>query len=271
MSESELHATQLEQLQEYDTALLANLLGLVDTTPTHLVYMSNKIRSLLPEIGPTVGRAVTCELDSSTPDHEADGSNDGFWEQIAEMEAEAAPTIWVVSCVGSRPRHECVLGDGMGKALRAAGCVGVVTDGGVRDLEGLRSIAFGAYGTGVTIHHCRLRMRRLGVPVDVGGITVSPQDVIHAGPEGVIRIPESAVSTLLDQAPQYRAFEHEAHQLLRRTDIRGARKRELMGDIRKKYGYEDQTKADNQGNKGEATKGTPTFQTTGGSGDVSDA
>ena len=85
MSESELHATQLQQLQEYDTALLANLLGLVDTTPTHLVYMSNEIRSLLPEVGPTVGLAVTCELDSSSPDHEADGSNDGFWEQIAEI------------------------------------------------------------------------------------------------------------------------------------------------------------------------------------------
>lgn len=252
MSKSEVLSTHLQQLAEYDTALLANLLGFVDSTPTHLMYMSNEIHSLIPDVGPTVGLAVTCELDSSTPDHEADGDNDGFWQQIAEMEAMETPTVWVVSCVGSRPRHECVMGDGMGKALMAAGCVGVVTNGGVRDLDGLRSIAFGAYGTGVTIHHCKLRVRQIGAPVNIGGIPVSPGDVIHAGAEGVIRIPGSAVPKLLEQAPHYRAFEHEAHQLLRRTDISGARKRERMGSLRNKYGYgdysavADSTSSDNQ-------------------------
>ncbi len=35
-------STQLQQLAEYDTALLANLLNFVDSTPTHPLYMSNE-------------------------------------------------------------------------------------------------------------------------------------------------------------------------------------------------------------------------------------
>ena len=237
-------STQLQQLGEYDTALLANLLAFVDPTPAHLLYMSNEICSLIPELGPTVGLAMTCELDSSTPDDQTEGNNDGFWTQIAEMESEQAPIVWVVSCVGSRLRHECAMGDGMGKALQAAGCVGVVTNGGVRDLAGLRAIAFAAYGAGATIHHCQLRMRRLAVPVHIGGITVTPGDVMHAGAEGVIRIPAAAVPQLLKQAPQYRAFEHEAHQLLRRTDLSGIQKRDRMRGIREKYGFGNRAASD---------------------------
>lgn len=232
---------QLQQLAEYDTALLANLLNYVDATPTHLMYMSNEVRSLIPDVGPTVGIAVTCELDSSSPDNESDGDASAFWEQLTEMEAMTVPTVWVVSCVGSRPRHECIMGDGMGKSLVAAGCVGAITNGGIRDLAGLRSIGFGAYGTGVTIHHCKLRFRSIGRPVDIGGITVNAGDIMHANSEGVIRIPPGAVSALVEQAPSYRAFEHEAHQLLRRTNISAADKREQLDAIIEKYGFKDCT------------------------------
>ncbi len=231
--------SQWQQLAEYDTALLANLLRYVDATPTHLLYMGNQIRSLIPEVGPTVGLAVTCEMDSSTPEHETQGDAEGFWQQVVEMESMDVPTVWTVSCVGSRPQHECIMGDGMGKTLVAAGCVGAVTNGGLRDLNGLRSIGFGGYGTGVTIHHCNMRIRNMGVPVDIGGITVNARDIIHASAEGVIRIPVDAVSGLLEQAPAYRAFEHEAHQLLRRTDIKALRKKEMLNGIIGKYGFKD--------------------------------
>ncbi len=232
---------QLQQLAEYDTALLANLLGFVDSTPTHLSYMSNQIRALIPDVGPTVGVAMTCELDTSTPEDEADGDTEAFWQQLAEMELMDVPTVWVVACIGSRPDHECIMGDGMGKLLCASGCVGAVTNGGARDLNGLRSIGFAVYGTGVTIHHCKMRVRRIGVPVDIGGITISPGDIIHANAEGVIRIPDNAVTKLLEQAPAYRAFEHEAHQLFRRTDLAVPQKRELFDTIFAKYGFKDCT------------------------------
>lgn len=229
----------LEQLREYDTALLANLLGYVDSTPAHEWYMSSAIRSLTPGLGPTVGVAVTCEMDSSSPDPAASGNAEGYWRQVEQISGMGVPVVWVVQCVGSRPEHECVLGDGMAKTLYAAGCVGLVCNGGVRDVAGLLTTPFAAYGMGLTIHHCRLRVGRLDLPVEIGGIVVQPGEIIHANAEGVIKIPVAATVPLLERAPAYRAFEHEAHQMLRRTDLPVAEKRRRLGEILNKYGFED--------------------------------
>jgi regulator of RNase E activity RraA len=77
------------------------------------------------------------------------------------------------------------------------------------------------------------------VPVEIGGITVQPGEVIHAGAEGVIKIPVGAIDKLLERAPLYRAFEHEAHQMLRRTDLSVAEKRQRLRGLLDKYGFKD--------------------------------
>jgi len=226
----------LEELREFDTALLANTIGYIDPTAPHEYYLGSSIRSVTPSLGPTVGVAATCELDSSSPGGAPD--MEPFWRQLEEISQIQEPVVWIVKTVGSRPDHECVLGDGMGKALFAAGCVGVVTDGGVRDVNGLANIPFGAHARGVTIHHCALRFRKLDEPVEIGGVTVRPGDVIHANAEGVIRVPSSCLDRLPAKATQMRAFEHDAHRWLRRTDLTIAEKRNCIGKLITKYGFD---------------------------------
>jgi regulator of RNase E activity RraA len=174
-------------------------------------------------------------MDSSSPGGTAD--TDGFWRQVEEISAMKIPVIWVVKAVGSRPGHECILGDGMAKTLFAAGCVGAVTDGGVRDATGMASVPFAAYCRGLTIHHTALRVTAINQPVEVGGITISPGDLVHANFEGVIKIPQSCLPTLAQKATQMRAFEHEAHCLMRRTDVTPAEKRKQVGELTQKYGF----------------------------------
>jgi len=225
----------INQLREFDTALLANTIGYIDPTPPHEYYMGKSIGCLTPELGPSVGVAVTCELESSTPNLKADW--DLYWEQLDEIAAMQIPVIWVVKTLGSRPDHECVLGDGMAKMLHAAGCIAVVTDGGARDLHAFPSIPFAAYGTGKTIHHCAIRYRHTNRPIDVGGITVRPGDVIHANGEGVIRIPSACIEQLPERAVAMRAFEQDAHRHLRRTDITAPEKRKIVDSLVGKYGF----------------------------------
>ena len=64
----------LKSLMEYDSPLLANTLDYIDDTPPHEFFMSGDIRSVTPGLGPTVGIAVTCKLDSSTPGNKPDGA-----------------------------------------------------------------------------------------------------------------------------------------------------------------------------------------------------
>src|ERR1700710_1365402 len=128
----------ISDLREFDTALLANTIGYIDPTPAYQYYMAGSIQSVTPLIGPTVGVAVTCEMDSSTP--EGEPNFEKYYEQLEQIAAMKEPVVWVVKTVGSRPDHECILGDGMAKLLYAAGCVGAVTDGGLRDVAGFASV-----------------------------------------------------------------------------------------------------------------------------------
>lgn len=57
----------LRQLMEFDSALLTNALIYIDPTPDEEIYMGGSIQCQTPGIGPMVGVAVTCEIDSSSP------------------------------------------------------------------------------------------------------------------------------------------------------------------------------------------------------------
>jgi len=234
-------AISINELREFDTALLANTIGYIDPTPPHEYYMGQSISCLTPTLGPSVGVAVTCELESSTPNVPADW--DLYWKQVEEISRMSVPAVWVVKTVGSRPEHECVLGDGMAKTLYSAGCIAVVTDGGARDLHAFPSIPFAAYGTGKTIHHCPIRFHRINQPVEVGGIKIRAGDVIHANAEGVIRIPASCLQQLPERAVAMRAFEQDAHRHLRRTDLSALEKRDLVNALVGKYGFGSPAKA----------------------------
>jgi len=225
----------IEQLRDFDTALLANTIGYIDPTPPEEFYMGGSIASVTPSLGPTVGVAVTCEMDTSTPGGKSD--MEGYWEQLDQMSKIGVPTVWVVKAVGSRPDHETIIGDGMAKTLYSVGCVGLVTDGGVRDVPGLLATPFAAYARGLTIHHCAIRLRNPGQPVEVGGIVVSTGDLIHANAEGVIKAPASCRERLPEAAIRMRAFEHEAHLALRRTDLSLAEKRRMVSEALTKHGF----------------------------------
>lgn len=227
----------LDELRDFDTPLLANTIGFIDPTPPHEYYLSGEIQSVTPPLGPTVGVAFTSEVDTSTPGNV--GDTDLFWQQLEAMSKCELPSVWVVKAVGSRPEHECVIGDGMAKTLFSVGCVGLVSDSRVRDIAGLIATPFAAYCRGRAVHHVPMRFRAIDRPVEVGGVTIHPGDVIHASADGVIRIPPTCLPQLAARAVQCRAFEHDAHMFLRRADKTPAEKRAHVQALVAKYGFAD--------------------------------
>ena len=94
----------------------------------------------------------------------------------------------------------------MAKERYSCGCVGVVTDGGVRDVSDLLKVPFAAHSKGTTVHHGAMRIRAIGQTIEIGGITVKRGDVIHAD-EGVIKIPTSCLGDLAGSARRMESFE----------------------------------------------------------------
>jgi regulator of RNase E activity RraA len=230
-------ARLLEELRDFDTPLLANTVGYLSTTPPHEYYLSGEIQSVTPPLGPTVGVAFTAEIDSSTPG--GTGDTTLYWELLDRMRQCPLHSILVAKSVGSRPEHECMIGDGMAKTLFSVGCLGLVSDSRVRDIAGLVSTPFAAYCRGRIAHHGPLRFRSIDRPVEAGGVIISPGDVLHADQNGVIRIPPDCLSHLAAAAIRNRAFEHEAHMFLRRTDRTPAEKRAHVQALVQQYGFSD--------------------------------
>jgi 4-hydroxy-4-methyl-2-oxoglutarate aldolase len=225
----------LAALREFDGALLANTVGYIDPTPAHECYMGGSIQPMTRMEGSTIGVAVTCEMDSSSPNRAAEV--DGFWRQLDEIQATGLPVIWVVKSIGPRPDHECVAGDGMGKALHASGCVGIVTDGRVRDLKGLAGIPLPVFAKGISIHHSPMRIPRINCPVEVGGITVRPGDILHGSAEGVVRIPKTCLNKLAEAAIRMWGFERDAHAIFSRPDLTATQKKERVLEILAAYKF----------------------------------
>jgi regulator of RNase E activity RraA len=108
-------------------------------------------------------------------------------------------------------RDAAVMGDILAARIQAAGGVGAVTDGCVRDLPGLVKLDFPIYAAGV--HATTFGTRHIGIdvnqPIACGGVLVMPGDVLVGDEEGVVVVPaqlEDKVADLVREQDELDAF-----------------------------------------------------------------
>lgn len=100
--------------------------------------------------------------------------------------------------------HVGHFGELTGNSAKARGCVGVILDGNLRDIEGLRDIGLQVFYRDLSPLNAigRWEMIASQVPVTIGGVTISPGDVVIAEFDGVLVIPGSEAETVLIRAEE---------------------------------------------------------------------
>jgi len=100
--------------------------------------------------------------------------------------------------------HVGHFGELTGNAAKARGCVGVILDGNLRDVEGLRDIGFQVFYRDVSPLNGigRWEMLDAQIPVEVGDITVHPGDLIVAEFDGVVVVPAADAERVLIKAEE---------------------------------------------------------------------
>ena len=73
--------------------------------------------------------------------------------------------------------------------LRALHCVGVVTNGSVRDIPAARSAGFHYFAGSVAVSHGYVHIVDFGQPVEIGGLTIASGDLLHGDLHGVQSVP----------------------------------------------------------------------------------
>ena len=175
---------ELEALRRIPTPAIANGIELFDIRPRTAGFMSPDVKCLFPDLGPMIGYAATGVITAASP-HGRRVSPPDYWQHVLSV---PAPRIAVFHDLDS-PVIGAQWGEVFASMHRALGCVGLVTDGGVRDLDEVRALGFHAFAPHVTVSHAYVHMVEYGIPVTVGGLEVSPGDLLVADQHGVVEVP----------------------------------------------------------------------------------
>ena len=194
----------LEELKKFDTPSITNVLATYPENPlclglynpwTENWYTDQTIRCIYPELGRTVGYAITCVYGLPDP-----GFNRlTFMDVIDALDASPKPTILVLQ-QKFPPEIAGKVGLSGGKmtsAMKAVGCLGVISNGPSRDLDEIRPMKFQYMLTGVTAGHGAMAVYAVNVPVSVGGMDVCPGDIIHMDEDGAVKFPADKLEAVL--------------------------------------------------------------------------
>lgn len=98
--------------------------------------------------------------------------------------------------------HVGHFGELTGNSAQRRGCVGVILDGNLRDIEGLREIGFQVFYRDLSPLNAigRWEMVASQVPVEIGGTIVEPGDVVLAEYDGILIVPSAHAERVLVEA-----------------------------------------------------------------------
>jgi 4-hydroxy-4-methyl-2-oxoglutarate aldolase len=175
--------------------------------------MSMEIRCLFPELGPMVGYAATGTIRAKGRGH---GDQTALYQHVREV---AGPRVVVVQDLDEPPGLGSLWGEVNATIFGALGCAGCVTNGCVRDLTEARAMGFHFFARGPGVSHAYVRVESAGHPVAVGGLRVSPGDLIHADQHGVLLIPIKIAGELSAAAERVIAAEQSLLRWVRSSDF----------------------------------------------------
>ena len=216
----------IEQLLEFETPLITEAMALMGCTDSEQLYFGQEIKLQTQLSEPAAGIALTFEVDTSTPGNKADMED--FWKSLQMIKDSPVPVMLIMKCVGRRPQHECVLGDGMAKQFAACGSAGVITDGAIRDIRHIERAGYSVFAPGSTSNHCSMVYKLAKEPVTISGVTIKNGDLIHGDSDGITIVPKQYHNGIVNACILSRDFETKVHTFWRRSDKTIVQKREFV-------------------------------------------
>ena len=198
---------RLEELRLYSSPTVANAVETFNLQPRTAGFMSSQIRCIFPEFGTMVGYAYTATIRASTTPPAAAGAlRPAMWR---ELEKIPSPRVIVIQDLDDPPGVGAYWGDVQSNIHRALGCTGTVTNGSVRDLDEVRALGFHFFAGSVSVSHAYVHLVEIGVPVQVGGLTVRPGDIIDGDQHGVLSVPREIAGRIAEGVAKVEQVERQ--------------------------------------------------------------
>ena len=186
----------LDRLRAIDTPTICNALELVVPERRGIGFTSRPLVCLHPDMPPIVGYARTATIRAAQPPSaSAADERRNRLDYYAYVESGPRPSIVVIEDLDPDPGVGAFWGEVNTSIHKGLGALGVITNGSIRDLDqcapGFQLLA-GMVGPS----HAYVRVESFGGQVSVAGMTVQPDDLIHADRHGAVVVPADAAASL---------------------------------------------------------------------------
>jgi len=211
----------MEELRKFDTPSITNVVATYPGAATCLSlynpwtehwYTDTSVKTMYPELGPLVGYAVTCVYGLPDPNYKGGPT---FMDVVDALDASPKPTVCVLEqkFPPELANKVGLAGGNMVSAMKAVGCVGLISNGPSRDLDEVRPMEFQYVLSGITPGHGAQAVQAVNIPVHVAGMDVAPGEIIHMDENGCCKFPADKLAAVLENVK--RLQEEEADRVER--------------------------------------------------------
>lgn len=216
--EDRLTVEQLQAIGRLDTCTTSNVIETFNLRLRNEGFADSSIRCVFPHLPPMIGYAVTGRISCSGPPPTGHTYFDrtDWWNYLLTI---PAPRVIAIQDVDSKPGLGAFVGEVHASILGALGCVGVVTNGAVRDLGAVEPTGFHFFAGSVAVSHAYVHMIELGGTIDLGGLEIRPGDLLQGDRHGIINIPKEIAAEIPSTAARMLDQERKVIDLCRSPDF----------------------------------------------------
>ena len=185
-----------ETLRKYDTPTIVNSLELLDSKFRTSGFTKEQLFCTDTSLPPIIGYARTATIrayNKIDPQIKRERSL-AYYEYVS---SGTGPWISVIQDIDENPGFGAFWGEVNSNIHNALGVIGTITNGSVRDLDVL-SEGFQVLAGKIGPAHAYVHIEETGISVDIFGMEVKHNDLLHAGRHGAVVIP----AELLEKLPK---------------------------------------------------------------------
>ena len=175
-------------LSALDSCSVANAIEYFDVEPRNAGFTDGGIACRFPSLPVMLGYATTLRIRAASIPWISSIylGRDDWW---ARLQLEAAPHVVVIQDMDKKPGTGAFVGEVHAAILRAMGCAGAITNGAVRGLPEVERIGFPLFSASIAVSHAYIHIVEVGGDVEIGGLSISPGDLIHGDVHGIVKVP----------------------------------------------------------------------------------
>ncbi len=190
MTDKPLNEDELAALRAWDTPTICNALEITSPERRAVGFTVEPLVCAFPDLPPIVGYARTAQIrahqPTSRPPAEMVAQRLEYYRYVA---AESGPTVAIIQDMdGPRRGYGAFWGEVQSTIHINLGCLGVVTDGSVRDIDACAP-GFQFIADRIGPSHAHVHLEDFGQAVNIAGMLVNSGDLVHADRHGAVVIP----------------------------------------------------------------------------------